>query len=102
MQFLQLPLFNYLKIAAIVSAPFDVVKTHRQIEFGEKISSLPRAGTFAILSRIFRENGVRGLYAGIVPRLIKIVPGCAIMITSFEYSKAFFFKHNVEQFAAIS
>lgn len=85
-----------------MTAPFDVVKTHRQIEFGEKVSSLPKAGTFEMLSKILRENGVRGLYAGMVPRLIKIAPGCAIMITSFEYSKALFFKHNIEQFVAIN
>lgn len=28
--------FLYLKIAALLTIPFDVVKTHRQIEMGEK------------------------------------------------------------------
>lgn len=99
---------TFLQIAAFVTAPFDVVKTHRQIEFGEKVlyaekpvRSLPKVGTFAILSKIFRENGMRGIFAGVVPRVVKVAPACAIMITSFEYSKAFFFKNNVEKFLAL-
>lgn len=31
--------------------------------------------------------GVRGLFAGLAPRLIKVAPACAIMISTFEYSK---------------
>lgn len=31
--------------------------------------------------------GVRGLFAGLTPRLIKVAPACAIMISTFEYSK---------------
>lgn len=92
-----------------MTAPFDVVKTHRQIEFGEKVlyaekpvQSLPKVGTFAILSKIFQVNGLRGIFAGVIPRVVKVAPACAIMITSFEYSKAFFFKHNVEKFLAIN
>lgn len=91
-----------------MTAPFDVVKTHRQIEFGDKVLyaekpvQLPKIGTFSILSKIFQENGVRGMFAGVIPRVVKVAPACAIMITSFEYGKAFFFKHNVEQFVAIN
>lgn len=31
--------------------------------------------------------GIRGLFAGLTPRLIKVAPACAIMISTFEYSK---------------
>lgn len=92
-----------------MTAPFDVAKTVKQIEFGDKVlyaekpvSSLPKVGTFAILSKIFHENGLRGIFAGVIPRVVKVAPACAIMITSFEYSKAFFFKNNVEKFLAIN
>lgn len=91
-----------LQIAAFVTAPFDVVKTHRQIEFGEKVlyaehpeKSLPKAHTIGILQKIFRQNGLQGIFAGVTPRIVKIAPACAIMITSFEYGKAFFFRQNV-------
>lgn len=91
------------QVAAFVTAPFDVVKTHKQIEFGEKVlyadkpvQSLPKVGTITVLKKILRQNGVSGLFAGVIPRVIKVAPACAIMLTSFEYGKSFFFRHNVE------
>lgn len=94
-----------LQIAAFLTAPFDVVKTHKQIEFGEKVlyadkpvKSLPKVGTLSILHKIFQQNGLHGIFAGVIPRCVKIAPACAIMITSFEHGKAFFFRHNVENF----
>lgn len=88
-----------------MTAPFDVVKTHKQIEFGEKVlyaekpvPSLPKVGTFTIMQKIFHQNGLKGIFAGVIPRVVKVAPACAIMITSFEYGKAFFFRHNVEHY----
>lgn len=87
-----------------MTAPFDVVKTHKQIEFGEKVlyaekpQKMPKIGTFEILQQIFKQNGLKGIFAGTVPRVVQVAPACAIMITSFEYGKAFFFRHNIEEF----
>lgn len=98
-------MFGLLQIAAFITAPFDVVKTHKQIEFGEKVlyadkpvKSLPKVGTLAILRKIFQQHGMKGIFAGVVPRVVKVAPACAIMITSFEYGKAFFLRHNVEKY----
>lgn len=41
----------------------------------------------SIVSAIYAAYGMRGLFAGVVPRLMKIVPGCAITISAIEYSK---------------
>ncbi|KAF4518003.1 hypothetical protein B566_EDAN012753 [Ephemera danica] len=78
-------------IAAILTLPFDVVKTHQQIELGEKqIYSNPprstngRSTTLAVIKRIFSQSGISGLFTGLVPRLVKVAPACAIMIASFE------------------
>lgn len=93
------------QIAAFLTAPFDVVKTHKQIEFGEKVlyakepaKSLPKTKTLTVLIRIFQQNGIKGIYAGVIPRVVKVAPACAIMITSFEYGKAIFFKQNVRAY----
>lgn len=102
----QLKLFCFqLQIAAFITAPFDVVKTHKQIEFGDKVlyaehpsKSYPSTSTVDVIRKIYRSNGVRGLFAGVTPRVIKIAPACAIMITSFEYGKAFFFNQNVKTY----
>ncbi|KAM4580013.1 mitochondrial glutathione transporter SLC25A40 [Odontesthes bonariensis] len=88
-------------IASIVTLPFDVVKTRRQVELGElqakNLSCQMSSSTFSMMSRIVAEDGFRGLFAGFIPRLIKVAPACAIMISTYEFGKAFFRKHNQER-----
>ncbi|CAJ1062233.1 solute carrier family 25 member 40 [Xyrichtys novacula] len=88
-------------IASIVTLPFDVVKTRRQVELGElqarNLSHEVSTSTFSVMSRIVAQDGVSGLLAGFLPRLIKVAPACAIMISTYEFGKAFFRKHNQER-----
>lgn len=87
-------------IAAIVTLPFDVVKTRRQVELGELQAlnlSSQGSSTFSCMSRIVAEQGFSGLFSGFLPRLIKVAPACAIMISAYEFGKAFFRKHNLER-----
>ncbi|XP_056331500.1 probable mitochondrial glutathione transporter SLC25A40 [Danio aesculapii] len=85
-------------IASIITLPFDVVKTKRQVEMGElqtmKLSTQVSSSTYSVMKRIVAENGLSGLFAGFMPRLIKVAPACAIMISTYEFGKAFFHKHN--------
>lgn len=89
-------------IAGVITLPFDVVKTHRQIELGEqqiianKQNSNPTK-TGDILRKIYRQNGFKGLFSGIVPRVIKVAPACAIMISTYEFGKAFFKQYNASK-----
>lgn len=92
-------------IAAFVTTPFDVVKTHHQIQFGEKViyidkppAQLPSEKMIQTLRKIYISNGIKGLFAGVTPRLVKVAPACAIMIASFEYGKTFFYKLNVKRY----
>lgn len=98
-------------VAAFLTVPFDVVKTHQQIEFGEKFlyaengdrkkGGPPKsAGTFETMRNIYVRNGIKGLFAGLTPRLAKVAPACAIMIASFEYGKNFFYNYNVNRYLA--
>jgi len=102
--------------ASTVTLPFDVIKTIKQIEMGEKdimavkpgtsrSYSVPRnkmssslsgrsRGNITIAKELIREQGVRGLFAGIIPRLLKVAPACAIMISSYEFCKGFFRQQN--------
>ncbi|XP_051575059.1 probable mitochondrial glutathione transporter SLC25A40 isoform X1 [Myxocyprinus asiaticus] len=88
-------------IAAIVTLPFDVVKTRRQVELGElqamNLSTQVSSSTYNVMKRIVSENGLLGLFAGFMPRLIKVAPACAIMISTYEIGKAFFRRHNQEK-----
>ncbi|KAM9851549.1 LOW QUALITY PROTEIN: mitochondrial glutathione transporter SLC25A40 [Aulostomus maculatus] len=85
-------------IAAVITLPFDVVKTRRQVELGElqamNLSSKMSFSTFSVMKRIVAQNGVPGLFAGFLPRVIKVAPACAIMISCYEFGKAFFHRYN--------
>ncbi|EDV92473.1 GH24939 [Drosophila grimshawi] len=105
-------------LATLVTMPFDLITTHTQIELGQDIlyaeSTSGRAGkggtanqaasatasvkqsVFSRLRALYRQQGIRSLYVGIVPRLLRVMPACAIMISAFEYSKSYFFRYNLD------
>ncbi|XP_064538705.1 probable mitochondrial glutathione transporter SLC25A40 [Drosophila montana] len=106
-------------LATLVTMPFDLITTHTQIELGQDVlysdsSGSGKGGTgasattaatasapakqsvFSRLSMIYRQQGIRGLYVGVIPRMLRVVPACAIMISAFEYSKSFFFRYNLD------
>nr|KAF6417170.1 solute carrier family 25 member 39 [Molossus molossus] len=88
-------------VAAILTLPFDVVKTQRQVALGAveavRVSPLHPDSTWLLLRRIRAESGTRGLFAGFLPRIIKAAPSCAIMISTYELGKSFFQRLNLEQ-----
>ncbi|KAL3196742.1 hypothetical protein MRX96_015362 [Rhipicephalus microplus] len=82
--------------AAVVTLPFDVVKTHRQIELGEMeiLKENKPSSTLSVMRELYRTQGLRSLFAGIVPRVSKVAPACAIMISTYEFGKKFFRQKN--------
>ncbi|KAM9844049.1 mitochondrial glutathione transporter SLC25A39 isoform 2-T2 [Aulostomus maculatus] len=88
-------------IAAVLTLPFDVVKTRRQIQLGEMdtlgVPLKRTTSTWQIMKTIWTELGYRGLFAGFMPRVIKVAPACAVMISTYEFGKAFFQKLNLDQ-----
>uniref|UniRef100_A0A4W4E869 Mitochondrial glutathione transporter SLC25A40 n=1 Tax=Electrophorus electricus TaxID=8005 RepID=A0A4W4E869_ELEEL len=98
-------------IASVVTLPFDVVKTRRQVELGELqlminliiytfvfvVMARASSSTYSVMKRIVTENGIRGLFVGFTPRLIKVAPACAIMISVYEFGKAAFRKRNQQR-----
>lgn len=90
------------KVAATVTTPFDVIKTHRQIELGEKLiygkDSPPDSHVIQSLRQIYKQNGLQGIFAGLTPRLARVAPACAIMISTFEYGKRFFYEQNMNNY----
>ncbi|XP_015920975.1 mitochondrial glutathione transporter SLC25A40 [Parasteatoda tepidariorum] len=91
-------------IAALMTVPFDVIKTHRQIELGEASthSRSHSTSTYNLMKTLYQSNGYKSLFAGIVPRLTKVAPGCAIMISSYEYGKQFFHNYNATKSTNLS
>ncbi|KAI9063006.1 mitochondrial carrier [Trametes sanguinea] len=68
--------------AALLTSPFDVLKTRRQSMLMSSASKT--TSSIPLLMEIVRNEGVSALYAGIVPRITKIAPACGIMIACFE------------------
>lgn len=88
-------------MACLATMPFDVGKTRTQVYHnsgknaaggaGKKAGLAPEEQTmFQLLRHILKTEGVAGLYRGWMPRVMKIAPACAIMISSFEMGKKVF------------
>ncbi|KAF8357995.1 hypothetical protein PRIPAC_92990 [Pristionchus pacificus] len=93
-------------IASIATNPFDVVKTSRQIELGREVADAKEAKRIrnekmlTVMRRIVSKHGLLGLWSGIVPRVAKVAPACAIMIGSYEYFKVHFAHSNAARVTA--
>jgi solute carrier family 25 protein 39/40 len=81
-------------LAAALTVPFDVAKTRRQVNLRQPPSYSSASGNggsvWQSLMMIARTEGWQGLTAGIIPRVVKVAPACAIMISSYELGKRLF------------
>ena len=96
-------------LAAFLTTPFDVLKTRRQVatwaaeraadasassasaSAAPRVAGLePHRSTLPLVREIARREGVGALFAGVVPRVVKVAPACAIMISTYEFGKSFF------------
>lgn len=84
-------------IAAFFTNPFDVGKTRLQIttqEAQSKGQNFKKPSMFQFLINIHQKEGMGALYSGFGPRVMKIAPSCAIMISSYEIGKKIFKNGN--------
>ncbi|CAN0227832.1 unnamed protein product, partial [Phaeothamnion confervicola] len=79
-------------LATVLTHPFDVLKTRQQVVLEEAGGAMAAAGRSSLqqLAGLYRTEGVRGLYMGLGPRLLRVGPACAIMISCYEGGKLFF------------
>lgn len=75
-------------IAAFFTNPFDVGKTRLQIATNNKPHQ--KHSMFRFLYSIYTKEGIGALYGGFGPRVMKVAPSCAIMISSYEIGKKIF------------
>lgn len=69
-------------VAAFITTPLDVAKT--RIMLAEASDPLASGSLNAALKTVYGERGIRGLFAGVVPRVIWISVGAAIFLGSYE------------------
>ncbi|KAK4685168.1 hypothetical protein P7C73_g4993, partial [Tremellales sp. Uapishka_1] len=69
--------------AALLTQPFDVLKTRRQV-FTPSPGCSPKAPTIPLALHVIKTEGWGALFAGTVPRCGKIAPACGLMIACYE------------------
>ncbi|KAK3154842.1 hypothetical protein QOZ80_2BG0195770 [Eleusine coracana subsp. coracana] len=75
--------------AALFTTPFDVVKTRLQLQALSPSSKYE--GVLHALREIFLQEGFRGLYRGLTPRLAIYISQGGIFFTSYEFLKTVMF-----------
>uniref|UniRef100_UPI00398F20F6 mitochondrial 2-oxodicarboxylate carrier isoform X6 n=1 Tax=Pristiophorus japonicus TaxID=55135 RepID=UPI00398F20F6 len=95
--FLQDPAMEFLRklgigllsgtIASCVNIPFDVAKS--RIQGPQPTPGVIKYRTcFNSIKAIYREEGFLALYKGLVPKIMRLGPGGAVMLLVYEYSFA--------------
>ena len=83
--------------SGIVSCPLDVIKTKLQAQGGFKLpkdgrslSAAAYRGVQGTAIKIWREDGLRGMYRGLGPMLLGYVPTWAVYLTVYNKTQAYF------------
>lgn len=72
-------------LASIINIPFDVAKS--RIQGPQPVpGQIKYKSTFKSILIVAREEGVPALYKGLVPKVMRLGPGGAIMLLVFEYA----------------
>ncbi|CAR29813.1 hypothetical protein ZYGR_0AD04990 [Zygosaccharomyces rouxii] len=71
-------------IGPFFNAPLDTIKTRLQKE-GGNVSKSGWKRISEIGVQLIREEGVRALYKGITPRVMRVAPGQAVTFTVYEF-----------------
>lgn len=75
-------------MASITNIPFDVAKS--RIQGPQPIAGQVKyRSTFPAMATVAREEGFGALYKGLVPKVMRLGPGGAIVLIIFEYVFAF-------------
>ncbi|KAI8556709.1 hypothetical protein RHMOL_Rhmol05G0275000 [Rhododendron molle] len=67
--------------------PLDLFRRRMQLEGAAGQARVYKTGLFGTFKHIFRTEGLRGLYRGILPEYYKVVPGVGIAFMTYETLK---------------
>ncbi|XP_015433222.1 PREDICTED: mitochondrial 2-oxodicarboxylate carrier-like [Dufourea novaeangliae] len=72
-------------VASCMNIPFDVAKSRIQGPQNE----IQYKGTVRTICTVYRREGFRALYKGLLPKILRLGPGGAIMLIVYEHMKAY-------------
>ncbi|XP_073139078.1 nicotinamide adenine dinucleotide transporter 1, chloroplastic [Henckelia pumila] len=78
-------------IAATFVCPLDVIKTRFQVHGLPQLSNANVKGSLIVgsLEHIFQKEGFRGMYRGLSPTVLALLPNWAVYFTIYEQLKSF-------------
>ncbi|EEF39321.1 nicotinamide adenine dinucleotide transporter 1, chloroplastic [Ricinus communis] len=78
-------------IAATFVCPLDVIKTRFQVHGLPKLDNGTIKGSLIVgsLEQIFQREGLRGMYRGLAPTVLALLPNWAVYFTMYEQFKSF-------------
>ncbi|WVF66494.1 hypothetical protein IAT40_001234 [Kwoniella sp. CBS 6097] len=71
-------------VSAIVTQPFDVLKTRRQVFNPSPGCQTTHAATIPLAMHVIKTEGWNALFAGLSARCGKVAPACGLMIACYE------------------
>ncbi|XP_044491484.1 nicotinamide adenine dinucleotide transporter 1, chloroplastic-like isoform X2 [Mangifera indica] len=89
-------------IAATFVCPLDVIKTRFQVHGLPKLGNENIKGSLIVgsLQQIFRKEGLRGMYRGLSPTVLALLPNWAVYFTIYEQLKSFLYTDGANMIAA--
>lgn len=70
--------------------PLDLVRRRMQVEGAGGRARVYKTGLMGTFKLIFKTEGIRGLYRGLLPEYYKVVPGVGITFMIYETLKTLF------------
>lgn len=74
--------------SSTVTFPLDLVRRRKQLEGAAGRARVYNTGLFGTFGLIIRNEGIRGLYRGILPEYYKVVPSIGIVFMTYEILKS--------------
>ena len=75
---------------AFMVYPIDLVKTRMQNQRSQRVGERLYANSIDCAKKVIRNEGVRGLYSGVLPQLVGVAPEKAIKLTVNDLVRGYF------------